>query len=385
MTDILTVTELNLEVKGILAKHYSKKLNVEGEMSNFKVHGTTAFFVLKDDESKIDCMFFNYTGQNIINGKQVKVIGTLTAKAGIYKIIVKQIELMGIGKLHQEYTILKERYEKLGYFSDNRKKPMKNIINTIGVITSQDGAALQDFIYALSKNNYTGKVLIKHSVVQGKDCPMSIVNSLQEMDKLNLDIIVVTRGGGSFEDLFGFSDCNVIETLFNMKTTTMSAIGHQIDFMLSDFVADIRAPTPTSAAELLSCKKENVFSLNEVIEMETILKDKIRGYIDNYNNELITITNTLTPIDKIMDNITHDIEKMCNVLSYKIQNKLLLYSNQLNDIVIAPCENYVILDNNKNIINKIEQFDNIKTKDKLTIKFAKGYATFNVSNIKVCK
>lgn len=385
MGDSLTVTELNTEIKTTLTKHYSKMITVMGEISNFKASGSTAFFMLKDDESKIDGIYFNYAGNNITNGKQVKVTGTilLTAKSGTYRISAKNIELIGTGKLHQAYTELKEHYDKLGYFSDSRKRPLKNIINTIGVITSQDGAALQDFIYALTKNNYLGKVLIKHSAVQGKDCPNSISDNLQELDKLDLDVIVITRGGGSFEDLFGFSDAKILETLYQMKTTTVSAIGHQIDNMLCDFVADVRAPTPSLAGELLSCKNDNVLNLCDVVKLEDTLKDKIINKIELYDNEIKTIENELSSVIKIMDDITFDLDKLCNSLNFKIQNKLLHYSNDLNSIIIKPCDNYIMLDKTKNIIKSIDQFEKMNTKELITIKFPKGYVTFNASNIKV--
>jgi exodeoxyribonuclease VII large subunit len=385
--DPLTVTELNSDIKTTLTKYYGKPVIVTGEISNFKVSQGTAFFMLKDNESKIDGIIFNYTGNNIANGKQVKVTGSVlvTVKSGTFRISAKQIELIGIGNLHQAYVELKERYEKLGYFDDSRKKPLKSIINTIGVITSQDGAALHDFIYALTKNNYLGKVYVKHSIVQGKDCPNSVSNSLQELDKMNLDVIVITRGGGSFEDLFGFSDSKIIETLYNMNTVTVSAIGHQIDYMLCDFIADVRAPTPSLAGELLSCKNENIFSLDEVTELEYMLSDKIINKIKSYDNELKIIENSISPVCKIMDGILCDLDKLCNHINFKIQNKILSYSTELNDIIIPPCSSSVMLDKNKNIINCIDQFDNIKNKHEITIKFAKGYVTFNVSNIKVYK
>lgn len=387
MADILTVTELNTEVKNTLTKYYNKQVIVTGEISNFKVAGTSAFFALKDSESKLDGMIFNYNGNNIVNGKQVKVTGTvsLTTKTGTYRILAKQIELVGIGKLHQEYSELKEKYEKLGYFDDRRKKKLKDVKNSIGVITSQDGAALQDFLHVLSKNNYVGNVFIKHSIVQGKNCPDSIVESLKILDEMNLDVIVITRGGGSFEDLFGFSDGKVIDALYNMKTVTMSAIGHQIDFMLSDFVADVRAPTPTSAAELLSCKNENVFNLNDINDIENALRNQILNRITQYETSINTITNNIESLDKIMDNVFDNVEKLCNMYHYKIQNKLFKYSTELNDINILPCENHIILDKNKNIINTIDQFEKFKTKQNITVKFLGGYVTLDISNIKVYK
>lgn len=385
MANPLTVSELTTNIKSTLSKSY-KQVCVVGEVSNFsgsKGSSGTVFFTLKDSATQINGVIFDYAGNAIPNGKQVKVVGDIMVfpSRGTYNISVKKIELIGLGKLHQAYVELKEHYTKLGYFNDGRKKMVKEVIRTIGIITSQDGAALQDFIYALKKNGYVGKLYVKHSIVQGKDCPGSIVKGLVELDKMDLDVLVVTRGGGSFEDLFGFSDSKVIDQIYLTKTLVVSAVGHQIDYMLSDFVADIRAPTPTSAGELLSCKKVN---LDEISVLEEIIKEKIMNMIRVYDSELKMICNGVSSVGKIMENILYDVDKLCTTLNLKIQNKLLLLCGQLSNIVVEA-ESHVIIDKNKNIIKSINDFNKIKNKDKITIKFFDGQVTFMVTGIKINK
>ena len=380
----LTVSELTTSIKSVFNKSFDKNITVIGEIANFKINGNNTWFDLKDDMAQIKAVMFDNQLNTYSNGKNVKVTGSLSVfpKQGTYNFLVKKIELIGTGNLFNTYISLKEHYEKLGYFDEKNKKQLKSTINTIGLITSKDGAAIQDFIHVLNSNNYLGTIYVKHTIVQGKDCPKSVVNSLLELDKLNLDVIVITRGGGSFDDLFGFSDALVIETIHNMKSVVISAIGHDIDNMLSDFVADVRAATPTSAGNLLA-GKSSISILDEMIELENTLKYKIMNKIKICENELKMIENVVTPLDKIMDNMLDDVNKLCDKLNFKIQNKILGHSTKLNNLIITKCENHVILDKNSNIIDNIEKFNNIKNKDKLTIRFVNGSVTFSINDIKI--
>lgn len=382
--NIFTVTDLNNDIKQTLVGNY-KLITVVGEVSNFKVTNGTAFFTLKDATSQISVCSFNYSGGNIANGKQVKITGNITIfmKQGTYNISVKSIELIGQGALHEAYNNLKDHYTNIGYFNDDHKKQLKNTITNIGVITSQEGAALQDFIYALNKNNYVGKLYVRHSIVQGKDCPKSVIKNLLEMDKLGLDVIVITRGGGSFEDLFGFSDAGVIDTIYGMDTLVVSAIGHQIDFMLSDFVADIRAPTPSLAAELLSNRQNSLLYYNELLDVENDVKHRIMNKIKIFEDEIKLIEYGVKPNEIIMNNILLDVNKMCEKLNHKIQGKLLGLFNDLGNITMPTQEKYVMVNNkNNNIITCVDDFKSIKKKDEIMVKYGKGYVTFNINNIK---
>ncbi len=384
METTLTVSELTTSIKSVFYKSFNNQISVIGEITNFKISGKNTWFDLKDESAQIKAVMFDNQLNNLSNGKNVKVVGSLTIfpKSGTYNLSVKKIELIGTGNLFQTYINLKEHYDKLGYFNDKNKKQLKSTVSTIGLITSKDGAAIQDFLHVLNSNNYLGKIYVKHTIVQGKDCPKSVVNSLLELDDLNLDVIVITRGGGSFDDLFGFSDAAVVETIYKMKTVIVSAIGHDIDNMLSDYVSDIRAATPTSAGNLLA-NKSSISCLSEIGELENTLKNKIINTIKSYENELKIIEHNISPLEKIMDNMSNDVTNLLHKLNFKIQNKILSHSTKLNNINVTKCENHVILDKNDNTLDNIDKFKNIKNKDTITIKFVNGSVTFNVNNIKL--
>ena len=254
--NIISVSDLTDLIKDAIKINFDKGISIIGEISNYKSSKGHIYFTLKDTDSSINTIVWSYMSKKINikleNGSKVIVTGIINIfnKAGTYNLIAHDIKSVGVGDLHQEYLKLKEHYDKLGYFKDDHKKKLPLKINKVGIITASDGAALQDFLYVLKKNNYNGEIYIKNCLVQGKGCPNNVAKCIELLDEMNLDVIVLARGGGSFEDLFGFSDKKVIETVYNCVTLVISAIGHEVDFMLSDFVADISASTPSNAIEI---------------------------------------------------------------------------------------------------------------------------------------
>ena len=205
---IYSVHELNLEIKNVIAVNYTAKIKVEGEISNYKLSHKNIFFTLKDTDSKIDVVCWgNSINGDLENGKQVIVTGKVSCwdKQGSYQITASKIEIKGIGDLYSLFLKFEKKYRTAGYFDQENKKLLKEHLNKIGIITALEGAALKDLLYVLEKNRFHGEVYIKGCIVQGKDCPKSVADSIRDMDKMNLDVIIITRGGGSYEDLFGFS------------------------------------------------------------------------------------------------------------------------------------------------------------------------------------
>ena len=296
----LTVSDLTELIKDALKINFDKTLCIVGEISNYKVSKNNLFFTLKDEDATLSVVMWNYNIKkdkpDLDEGKKVKVYGRLTVfnKFGSYNLTAFKVELLGVGDLYQEYMTLKEKYKELGYFDETKKKQLPQNITKIGIITALDGAALQDFLYVLKKNNYCGEILIKGCIVQGKDCPKSVGTCLKELDKMGLDVIIVARGGGSFEDLFGFSNKEVVDALHEMTTCTISAIGHEIDFMLSDYVADIRAPTPSIAGEIISSKKEGQYDINEV----NIIMQQLSNIITSKLTILTYEVNNINDLEK---------------------------------------------------------------------------------------
>ena len=297
-----TVSQITNEIKTALLKNIPDKLYVEGEISNYKVSNGNMFFTLKDEESAISVVswgFEKYFDADFSNGDKVKVFGKIScyAKNGTYSLQVFKIEKQGIGDLHNSYEKMKKVYQDKGYFDEDRKKTFPQKLSNIGIITSPEGAAIQDILFVLNKNKFHGKIYIKRCMVQGNSCAKSIAESIEQLNNLKiqegktkkkLDLIMVTRGGGSFEDLMGYSDPKVIEAIYDSDIFVMSAVGHEVDFMLSDFVADLRAPTPSIGAEIISKKqKENLDKLNDISDyIKNTLKTKLINLLSNYQNKL---------------------------------------------------------------------------------------------------
>lgn len=322
-----TVSDINNLIKKSLQKDFKNQFVIEGEISNLKVSGQHTYLNLKDAISSISVIFWNTKLTNK-HGDNVSITGKIDyyTKNGYTNIIGNAIKNIGIGELHIEYEKLKKSYEKKGYF-DNKKSLPENI-KIIGVITSEKGAALQDFLYVLNKNEFMGEVMIYDCIVQGPKCPISIAKGIEHFNNSNVDLILITRGGGSFEDLMGFSHSNVIEAIYNSNKYIISAVGHEVDNMLSDYVANYRAPTPSIAGEVIC--SININDNKKIKHMKNILnsiKNDIIHSIYKYRQNVQQIKNTI--IDP-----TIEYNKYLDTILYKtitnIKNTLSMYKTQLN-------------------------------------------------------
>lgn len=412
---IYSVSEITDIIK-ITLKENIANVYVVGEITNFKLSKSNAYFTLKDELSTISVVMWGYSNKKqkyaLSNGQKIKVYGSLVVfnKSGSYNINAFKFETIGTGNLHQDYLNLKNKYNELGYFNESRKKPLPDNINTIGILTALEGAALQDFLYVLKKNNYVGKLFIKNCIVQGKDCPNSVVEGIQILDKMNLDVIIIARGGGSFEDLYGFSDKKIIEQIFKTKTCTISAIGHEIDFMLSDFVADIRAPTPSIAGEIVSNRK-NIVDINDLDNLIKFIQSNIKNKISILDNNLYNIDSKLknnTP-QIVLDKINSEIDYVFLILEKAITNKINYIDNKINSLIdsvdktnsidpnniinkkinpdsVAIYQNNIctVYDLNDNKIDNLKDFiKSTNSKKKLKLKFIDGLVLFDIRSIKI--
>lgn len=402
---IITVTELTDLIKNVLSKEIPKKLSVIGEISNFKLSKANVYFTIKDENASINAVIWNYTSRkptiNLKDGHKVQATGqiNLFAKSGSYNLTVYKIELLGTGDLHQDYLTTKEQYENLGYFDKEIKKQLPDNIQSIGVLTAVDGAALQDFLYVINKNNYCGKVIVKNCAVQGKDCPNSVAEGLQILDKLNLDVIVVMRGGGSFEDLFGFSHPVVIEAMHILDTCVISAIGHEVDNMLSDFVADIRAPTPSIAGEIVTSANKDKYNIVKYELMISKISNMIDTKFNNYDNSLYVLLNKLkNPYEVIEQTINNNnliIQKLNNMINLQLMTQykgLLDIKTKFNSFDSIKSLNNgfcIALDKNNKKINNVIEFEYSKIgqlrNKKLKIKFIDGEVLIDIKAITIVK
>jgi exodeoxyribonuclease VII large subunit len=269
----LSVSALTRQIKEILEGSFSQ-LWVEGEISNF-VHHTSGhmYFTLKDDEAEIRCVMFKGNNQfmrfNPENGMKVLLNGRVTVYAprGQYQLMVTRLEPAGLGTLFLAFEALKKELATEGLFAVEFKKPLPKIPTTIGLITSKTGAAVQDMLQILGRRAPYVELVLRPTLVQGDEAAADIVKALQEMDKSgNVDLIILSRGGGSLEDLWPFNEEKVARAIFDSKTPIISAVGHETDVTIADMVADLRAPTPSAAAELAAPSKAELSQLINTVE-----------------------------------------------------------------------------------------------------------------------
>src|SRR6202162_1409501 len=259
---VLTVSELTRSIRGTLEAKFGA-VWVQGEVSNYKLHPSGhQYFTLKDARAQIACVIFRNTmtplRQPLADGAQVQVYGNVSVfeARGQYQLSVQIIQSRGLGVLQAKFDALKRKLEAEGLFAAERKRALPKFPRRIGVITSAGGAAIRDMLNVLRRRAPWLQVLINPVRVQGSGAAQEIAVAIRELAASNeafapVDLIVVTRGGGSIEDLWEFNEEIVARAIFNSAVPIVSAVGHEIDFTICDFVADLRAPTPSAAAELI--------------------------------------------------------------------------------------------------------------------------------------
>lgn len=257
MAHTLSVTSLNNQVKSLLESTFLH-VSVEGEVSRPTYHSSGhLYFTLKDADSSISCVMFKGNTRmlkfQVEEGMAVVVHGAISvfSPRGTYQINCTSMEPSGSGALAKAYEQLKIKLQAKGYFSLERKKSLPKFINHIAIVTSATGAALQDMLRVASKRWPMVKITLLDTLVQGEGAKFAIASNIHKADSLGVDVIVVGRGGGSIEDLWAFNEEIVADALFTCKTPTVSAVGHEIDTLICDFVADLRAPTPSAAMEMI--------------------------------------------------------------------------------------------------------------------------------------
>jgi exodeoxyribonuclease VII large subunit len=260
---IYTVSQISNEIKLILEDSYPA-VWVRGEISNFKIYSSGhTYFNIKDSSSQIRAVMFRNASVGLgfepKNGDEVLIFGRISTylKSGDYQIIVNRMEQYGQGLLYDAYEKLKSKLAKEGLFDQEHKKKIPDIVNKIGIVTSKDGAALYDILKVINSLNVNVDVLICPARVQGERAEKEIIRAIEYLNiyRKDLDVLFVGRGGGQLEDLLAFNSEDVARSIFRSKIPTVSCVGHEVDFTIADFVADLRAPTPSLAAEIVLRKK----------------------------------------------------------------------------------------------------------------------------------
>ena len=272
-----SVSSINQYIKNMFMNEYALSVVfVKGEISNCKYHSSGhIYFTIKDAASQLGCVMFRsdrggldfrlQDGQEVVVGGSVSVY----ERDGKYQLYAKKIVLAGDGRLAEEYERLKKKLEAAGYFDEDRKLPLPNYVKRLGIVTAETGAAIQDIINISARRNPYVQLILCPARVQGEGAAETIAEGIRRLDKLGVDVIIVGRGGGSMEDLWAFNEEIVAEAIFTCRTPVISAVGHETDFTIADFVADRRAPTPSAAAELA------VYDVRQVLEKLYDYKDRI--------------------------------------------------------------------------------------------------------------
>jgi len=343
---IYTVTELTREIKGLLEENFPE-LWVEGEVSNLRTPSSGhIYFDLKDKESLIHIAFFKplavYIPFKLTDGLQVLLYGNigLYERRGEYQIIAKRIEPKGLGALQLAFEQLKKRLEAEGLFAQEHKRPIPFLIQHLAIVTSPTGAAIRDILKVIDRRNPQMEILINPVLVQGKEAAAQIAEAIEELNKMGgFDAIILTRGGGSLEDLWSFNEEIVARSIYFSEIPIISAVGHEIDWTIADFTADLRAPTPSAAAELCSIQREEILERIENLSRQlfshiknrvNFLKDYLKTLSERYG--LQQPKELIRQFSQRIDELLFRIENAAQHQFSRIKEKLRNLSSQLNNL-----------------------------------------------------
>ncbi|MDD6339061.1 MAG: exodeoxyribonuclease VII large subunit [Butyrivibrio sp.] len=387
MAKIYSVEQINNYIKQMFNTDFVlSQVSVQGEISNCKYHSSGhIYFTIKDNGSVLNAIMFagNRTGLKfqMKDGMQVVVSGNISVyeRDGKYQMYAKRIEQTGMGDLYQRFLELKKELEEMGMFDALYKKPIPKYAAKIGIVTASTGAAIQDIINISTRRNPYVQLVLYPAIVQGEFAVDSICRGINKLEEYGVDTIIVGRGGGSIEDLWAFNDVKVANAIFECSIPVISAVGHETDFTIADFVADMRAPTPSAAAELAVC---NIFEILESLadcqsKLNTAMRNRIdfsRMTIQQYQK---VITN-LSPINMINTRRQY-LEQLSMQLNHNMENLLTQRRNYLKTICasldsLSPlarlCSGYsYVRDIKGKTLNSVE---NINAGDRLRISVTDG-------------
>jgi len=345
--NVYTVAQINSYIKNMFTQDYMLRfVLVKGEISNCKYHSSGhIYFTLKDAKGVIACVMFagNRTGLSfrLEEGQMVVVGGTIDVyeRDGKYQLYAKQITLDGAGVLYEKFDRMKRKLEEMGMFAPEYKQPIPRYIRTLGVVTAPTGAAVRDIINIATRRNPYIQIILYPAVVQGEQAVPSIVNGIHALEHLGVDVMIVGRGGGSIEDLWAFNEEAVAQAVFDCQIPVISAVGHETDTTITDFVADLRAPTPSAAAELavydfaqlMDKIKTYQNTLNHVMQRQL---EKQQGRLENQKLRL----KYLSPANQIQQKRTYcmDLEgrlaSLMNSILTQQRHQMALYAERLKGL-----------------------------------------------------
>ena len=382
----VTVTQLTKYIKYIVDNDINlNTIYLKGEISNFKAHTRGhLYFTIKDENTRINAIMFASSASKLKfmpeDGMKVMVVGKVSVyeASGSYQIYVNEMIEDGVGNLYIAYEKLKKKLEVEGLFDQSKKKKIPKIPNTIGIITAPTGAAIKDILSTIKRRWPLAKTILFPSLVQGAEASDDIIRNIELTKNYDLDVLIIGRGGGSIEDLWCFNDEGVARAIYKLDVPVISAVGHEIDFTISDFVADLRAPTPTGAAEMAVPNINDVLNyLNQInIRINTSINNILKSKSKSLNSicDSPIIRNPISIYEVKEQKFDNTYERLINGYSNIIEkNKYTLdtiktsLNVSINNVLIANKHSYI------KILSKLEVLNPL-----LTLK--RGYSIVKKDN-----
>ena len=394
--DYITVTQLTKYIKYKIDNDSNLNfIYLKGEISNFKYHTRGhMYFTIKDENSRINAVMFASSASKLKfmpeDGMKVLVTGRISVyeSTGGYQIYVNEMIEDGVGNLYIAFEKLKKKLEQEGLFDPLHKKKIPKIPETIGIITAPTGAAIKDILSTIKRRWPIAKTILFPSLVQGAEAASDIVRNIDLSKNYDLDVLIIGRGGGSIEDMWCFNEEIVARAIYDLDVPIISAVGHEIDYTISDFVSDLRAPTPTGAAEMAVPNMVDVINYIEQVKTRSITTIKkqleLKKEILNSITDSYILKNPITIYEIKEERFDHIFEKL--VITFKNQidqnkNRLTLDIRELNNNIL----NFVKTNSNRyeNIINKLEALNPLLTlKRGYSITKSNNKAITSIKNLK---
>ena len=397
--EILTVSQVNKIIKDTIeANPFLSHISVEGEISNFKRNASGhLYFTLKDESSQISCIMWRsstlYLNFEPKNGDKVTVSGSIQTyqTGGTYQILVNRMREAGIGILYQKYEELKKKLEAKGYFDSRRKRPLPEYPKNIALLTSDTGAVIEDLKHVILNRSQFSNLILYPTKVQGDGAKELIVRNIKLANENPIiDVIILARGGGSIEDLWNFNEEELARRIFDCKVPTISAVGHEIDYTIADFVADMRAPTPTGAAEMAVPNMPDL--TNHINNLKVRLNEAITGkinyqklYLDSIKNSFV-IKNPMLLFEPKKQQLDLIIERLNKVILSSLDNaKHRLEIIKTNHIIKNPTVLYkdkrIYLNN---LIEKVKLLNPLNSLDRgFSVTYKDDKLVSSIKNVQV--
>ncbi len=377
--------------------HILKNISLTGEISSINEKSDNFYLTIKDEKSSLNAVAFGKYDRALLEmaskieiGMQVEVTGSIKVykERGSYQLYIKTINEVGIGDIYKNFAAMFAKLKEMGYFDPSYKKPIPKYVRKLGVVTAKSGAAIEDIKKIAFEKNKHIEIILSPSLVQGSDAPSDLVRAIKLIDKAGCDVVIVGRGGGSKEDLSVFNDEAVAMAIWNMETPVISAVGHEIDSVITDFIADAFAPTPTAASDMA------IFSYEEFLANVDDYKNRMNTCViktlDDINNQISVNKlkiEKLSPkgkIDIFKKNLAHNKqimkEKMLAIIE-KDKSKLKVLSSKIDGL--SPLkriyEGYSYITNSKN--KNIKSIKDAKIGESIKARVSDGYINSVVSDI----